>query len=202
MKRWLWSLAVFLLVWTLNAPTGSAAILYYATSMSGPQEAPPNASPGSGTAFITVDTLLNSMRIQATFSGLLGNTTQAHIHGPTVVPGTGTAGVMTRTPSFVGFPLGVTSGSMDDTYDLTLATSYSAGFITANGGNTAGAQTALLNALASGSSYFNIHTSSFTGGEIRGFLVVSVPEPTSMLLLGGFIAGAGVRVYRRRNKKA
>ena len=40
----------------------------------------------------------------------------------------------TRVPSFVGFPLGVTAGSMDNTYDLNLASSYNPAFVTDNGG--------------------------------------------------------------------
>ena len=198
MRRWLSSIAFLLFAWTLTASTSSAAILLWGTSMSGLQEAPVNNSAGGGTVLINIDTVLNTMRVRVNFTGLTGNTTAAHIHGPTVVAGTGTAGVATTTPTFVGFPLGVTSGSMDQTYDLTLASSYNAAFITANGGTTAGAQTALINTLNGGTSYFNIHSSFAAGGEIRGFLVANVPEPSSMLLLGGFVAGAGARFYRRR----
>jgi hypothetical protein len=46
----------------------------------------------------------------------------------------------------------------------------------------------LLTGLASDETYLNIHTSTHTGGEIRGFLVTS-PEPASLplavLTLGG-----------------
>lgn len=197
MRRWLTSLAALMCAWTLMTSTSSAALLLYGTSMSGLQEAPVNNSSGSGTVLVNIDTSLHTMRVRATFTGLTGNSTAAHIHGPTPVPG-GTAGVATTTPSFVGFPLGVTSGSMDQTYDLTLTSSYNGTFVTANGGTAAGAELALLNSLAAGTSYFNIHSTSFAAGEIRGFLIANVPEPSSMLLLGGFIAGAGVRFYRRR----
>jgi hypothetical protein len=47
---------------------------------------------------------------------------------------------------------------------------------------------ALLAGLASGQSYYNIHTAALPGGEIRGFF--ALPEPGAALLLG--IAGAWV----------
>lgn len=158
--------------------------------MNGPNESPPNNSPGIGTATVTVDTTANTMRVQATFSGLTGTTTMAHIHGLTPTPLTGTAGVITTTPNFVGFPLGVTAGSMDQTYDLTLASTYNASFVTAQGG-IANARAALLLGLDTGRTYFNIHTSTFGGGEIRGFLV---PAPGAAALL----AGLGAFAARRR----
>ena len=107
--------------------------------------------------------------MQANFSGLTGNVTASHIHA-TVVPPSTTAGVATQTPTFTGFPSGVTSGSYDNTFDLTQAASFNAAFVTANGGVPA-AETALAAALGNGLSYLNIHTTAFPGGEIRGFLL-------------------------------
>jgi hypothetical protein len=160
------------------AVPASATILHYSATLSGPNESPPNASPGIGIAEITIDNVANSMRVQCTFSGLLGNTSACHIHAPTAVAGTGTAGVATLTPAFTGFPLGVTSGTMDHTFDLTLTTTYNTPFVTANGGTAAGAEAALLTAIAAGKAYFNIHTSVVAGGEIRGFLQAFDPTPT------------------------
>lgn len=157
-----------------------AAILVFTANLTGSNEAPPNASPGTGTALVTLDDIANTMRVQVTFSGLMGTITAAHIHSATAIPGVGTAGVATPTPSFPGFPSGVTSGSYDNTFDMTQTSSYRGGFITANGGTPATAQIALFNGIKSGKAYLNLHTSNFLGGEIRGFLQ-PVPEPSSTL---------------------
>jgi len=156
----------------------------FTADLSGPNEDPPNASPGTGTATATFDTDLLTMRIEATFSGLVGTTTIVHTHGPTMVPFMGTAGVMTPTPLFPGFPVGVTSGSYDMTFDMTMASSYNAPFLTANGGDTTAAFNALLNAHIEGRAYFNIHSSAFGGGEIRGFFVPT-PGGAAALAMGG-----------------
>ena len=167
--------AALLLAVTVPA---SATVLHYRTTLTGPNESPPNASPGIGDAEITIDDVANTMRVQCTFTGLLGTTTACHIHAPTAVAGTGTAGVATMTPAFTGFPLGVTSGTMDHTFDLTLTTTYNSPFVTANGGTAAGAEAALLSAIAAGKAYFNVHTTVVAGGEIRGFLQPFDPTPT------------------------
>lgn len=163
-----------------------AAVMVFTTTLSGPNESPPNASPGTGTAILTIDDIAHTMRLQTTFSGLLGNTTNAHIHSATAVAGTGTAGVATTLPTFLSFPSGVTSGTYDQVFDMTQASSYNTTFITNNGGTPASAEIALFNGIKSGKAYLNIHTNVFTGGEIRGFFV-SVPEyasPLSLLDLG------------------
>jgi hypothetical protein len=178
------------------AGTATASTITYQAIMSGPNEATPNASPGVGYALITIDDVLNTMTLDVTFSGLTGTTTASHIHCCTAVAGTGAAGVATTTPTFAGFPLGVTSGTYFQTLDLTAASSYNPAFVTAHGG-VPGAEAFLLSGIASGQSYLNIHSSTFGGGEIRGFLT-PVPEPATLTLFGFGLAA----IARRRMRKS
>lgn len=178
------------------AQASLAAPVSYFAFLDGPSE--PTISPGTGNAQVDLDIVAHSMRVRANFTGLLAPTTAAHVHAPTAVPGSGTAGVATQTPSFSGFPLGVTSGSMDTTFDTSLTATWNASYITANGGTALGAEAALSTALSQGRAYFNIHSQMFPGGEIRGFL--AVPEPGSAALLGiaGVLYLARRRVMRTR----
>jgi len=174
------------------SPAAMAVVIVYETHMNGGFEAPPNGSPGTGWASAIYDSTAHTLQLQANFQGLQGNTTAAHIHAPTAVPFQGTVGVATTTPSFVGFPLGVTSGTFANTLDLTLASSWNPSYVTANGGTTAGAEAAFTAALAQGRAYFNVHSQTVPGGEIRGFLFT--PEPTSLI---GLLFGA-LMMRRRR----
>lgn len=187
-------LAVFLIA-AVSAGFTSAHTVQYGATLLGSVEAPPNASPGTGTALVTIDYDLLTMDVNVNFSGLLGNTSAAHIHCCTAVAETGTAGVATTTPSFPGFPSGVTSGSYHQVFDLTQASSYNAMFITNNGGTVSGALNALGAGLDAGKAYFNIHTSFAPGGEIRGFLA-PVPIPAAAWLFG--TAVMGLPLLRRR----
>lgn len=179
--------------------TASAAIIVYTADLTGAAENPPVVTDGTGFGIVTVDDVANTMRVQIFFSGLTGPTTASHIH--CCVPPTENAGVATQVPTFAGFPLGVTSGSYDQTFDMALAGSFGSGFITANGGTVDGARMGLFNGLSAGLAYLNVHSSFAPGGEIRGQLT-AVPEPgTWMLMLGGF-AMAGWSLRRQRTRRA
>lgn len=180
----------------LGAGSTQALPMVYTASLTGAAENPPNASPGTGFVQVEYDALTHLLHVQVDFENLIGTTTAAHIHCCVDAPGN--VGVATPTPTFPGFPAGVTSGSYDEIFDLTSPTSFNAAFITANG-SVAGAEAALAAGLDDGRAYLNIHTTFSPGGEIRGFLA-AVPEPATLPLLGlGVIALFAVRRKRLLN---
>ena len=122
----------------------------YWVSLSGPNEVPANNSPGIGKAIVTIDAVANTMRVQATFSGLVAGVTASHIHAATAAPFSGTAGVATTLPTFAGFPSGVTFGTYDQTFNMLLASSWNPAYVTNNGGTTASAWTAFRAAITAG----------------------------------------------------
>lgn len=176
----------------LFAGEASATTFVFETILSGDNEVPFAATPGTGTGRVTFDDVLSTMRVETTFSGLLGTTTASHIH--CCQPAGSVAGVATTIPTFPGFPAGVTSGSYDHTFDMTLVNSYNPAFVAAQGGTAAAAFAGLLNGAKAGRAYLNIHSTNFGGGEIRGQLSL-VPEPqTWALMIAGFgMAGAALR---------
>jgi hypothetical protein len=179
----------------LGLASASAAPIVYSASLSGGAEDPPVASTGTGFTFVTIDTVAHTLRVQASFSGLVGTVTVAHIHCCTAAPFSGNVAVASTTPTFPGFPEGVTSGSYDQTFDLSLASSYRPAFITDNGGTPASAEAALAAGLEQGRAYLNIHSTFAPGGEIRGFLA-PVPAPATIALFGAALAG--LAATRRR----
>jgi len=196
MKRTLFALLAVLSLIATGA--AQAAIIHFTVSLSGANENPANASPGTGSATVDIDTVAKLMTLDVTFSGLLGLTSASHIHCCAPTPADN-APVATQTPSFIGFPLGVTSGSFANTFDMSLASSYRPGFITDHGGTPASAFDFLLAGMLAGQAYLNIHTQTFPGGEIRGTLI-QVPEPASIALLGLTLAGLGVARRRVRQR--
>jgi hypothetical protein len=173
-------------------PAAASTVTYDAV-LSGDGE---SNSSGTGFAIVTING--NMMEVNVTFSGLTTGTTASHIHCCTAVPGSGTAGVATTIPTFPGFPLGVTSGSYDQIFDLTASGTYNPAFVTAEG-SIANAQAALLAALNADEAYLNIHTTQFPGGEIRGFLT-QTPLPAALPLFAAGLGALGLFGQRRKRK--
>jgi len=133
------------------ATSASAAIFTVTVAIDGLQEVLPNASPGTGTAEVTVNDVTGLIIITGSYSGLLAPVAAAHLHG--LAPAGANAGVL--------FALGTTGGT-SGTFS---------GSATLSPANLAG--------LMANLTYINIHTSLFPGGEIRGQVIV--PAPVSLL---------------------
>ena len=191
MRKWMVLMA--LVGATLGVTAAQAGVIRFTADLTGLAENPDVITPATGWAVVLYDDVARTMSIRSEFSGLLGTTTAAHIHCCQPNP-LANAGVATQTPSFIGFPLGVTAGVFDNTYDMTLTSSWNAGFITSSGGTTALAEARLFAAMGRGETYFNIHTSRFGGGEIRGTLI---PEPSALALSLAALLAAGA-ISRRR----
>lgn len=133
---------------------------------------------GFGTITLTGTTItLNDIA----YSGLSGDQTVSHIHGP-AAPGVGAGVLYDLGPYLTGTG---SSGSFSGSFSLV---------DDANGrGFTVAQQLDQLNA---GDWYVNVHSSTFGGGEIRGQITL-VPEPSVVALA---IVGGLALVIRRRSK--
>ncbi len=139
---------------SLLAASASADIRVYEFTLDGLQEVGPVATPGFGSAAVTLDDVTGQVLVIGTFDSLIGTTTAAHLHG--LAPAGANAGVL--------FPLvidiGVTSGNFSG-----------AGVLNA----------AQIQGMIDGETYLNVHTSFRGGGEIRGQVV---PAPATLGALG------------------
>lgn len=141
------------------AASAGAAVVHYHFPLSGLEEVPPNASPATGFAIVTLDTDTNMLSWTITYAGLLGSISASHFHE--APPGSN--GPVRVNVGALSSPI-VGSAAVTDAYEA---------------------------AILAGNAYYNIHTSVFPGGEIRGQVV---PEPTTLAML----ALAGLAGLRRR----
>jgi hypothetical protein len=159
-------------------------------ALSGLNENPAVASPGTGLATVTLDPDAQTLRLVVTFSGLTSPDTAAHIHCCLPSPlAPNNVGVATTVPAFPGFPLGVISGSYaSPVFDLTQPLIYNPAFITLQG-SLPQAEAALITGLLNNETYLNIHTMLNPGGEIRGILSPVPDEAGTFSLFGLGIIG-------------
>jgi hypothetical protein len=181
-----------LLCAALSTP-GSAAILTWSANLTGSQEIPANVSSATGSGWVQFDDSTNVLSVSLNWQGLTGIGVQSHIHCCVASP-----------PGNVGIALDLwlaanpqpASGGFFNSWDLDVVNPFRAAFVTASGGTAPGALAALLSAMDSnqGRAYFNIHTATYPGGEIRGD-ISQVPEPATIL---STIGGLGLLLLRRR----
>ena len=184
--------------WSLPA---AAHEVVYEANLSGGAVSPPSGSLGTGFVRITIDLDVLTMRVQASFSGLTGATTAAHIHCCLVQGGPANVVAATQIPAPASFPLGVTAGAYDQTLDISVASSYNPQFVTDHG-TLGDALDAMLNGLSGGTAYFDVHTSASAGGEIRGNLrsaptVESLPFGFAVALAVALPVAAALRARAR-----
>lgn len=162
----------------LAAVPAWASIITFEANLSGLNQVPPNASPGSGLATLSYDDVAATISYEVIFSGLVSPASAAHIH-------LGPAG--TNGPVLFPFPSvpSVTSGSFSGAFSI-------ADLIPKPGVETIALAIA---AGIDGRLYVNIHDATFPGGEIRGQLVL-VPEPKTSALLAVGLALLGFTMLR------
>ena len=176
---------------SLAAMPASAAT-FFTTTLSGANETTPNPSTATGSGTLLLATGNNSVNIALNWAGLTGPAVGAHIHCCAAQGANG--------PVAIDFgPPALATGSLTRTYDLTLLATYTSGFVTANGGTAASAQAAFVAGLLGGGAYYNVHTRTYLGGEIRGQLA-AVPETATWgtMIVGFGIVGGALRLQRRK----
>lgn len=160
------------MAFSLSMNVATAATTSFEASIDGLQAnaGAGTGSPGTGFASMTFDDVSSLFSWDISWSGLLGNETVMHFHGP-AGPGAN-AGVQVNFGSISGI------------------TSPSIGSTTISAGQAAD--------LLAGLWYINIHTDLFTGGEIRG-QVNAVPIPAAAWLFGSALLGLlGMTRYKSR----
>lgn len=115
-------------------------------SASGAKEIPANMSTGTATISGTYNKATNSLSYTINWTGLTGNVSAAHFHGP--ASATETAGPI---------------------LDITIGTNGTSG----SASNTVTVTDAFENALLDGKIYYNLHSALYPNGEVRSQVATS-----------------------------
>ena len=156
----------------LSSTPAHADLITYQALLTASQEAPPNASTGTGIGILVFDNVANTIKVDLSWINLTSNSVAAHIHGP-AAPGTNGPVLF----PFAGVPSATVGTIPEQTFAINAA---QIGF------------------LQSGILYFNIHTTLNPSGEIRGQILAAVPEPSPIMLSSVFgMMVLGGRLLRR-----
>jgi hypothetical protein len=131
----------------------------YSVTLSGAQEVPANGSPATGTGSVELNGAETLIAARLSWSGLTGNATAAHIHGP-AGPGVNAAVLF----GFAGVPAATTGNIPTQVFAITPAQ---------------------VTQLKTGQFYFNVHSTIFPGGEIRGQIVDTVTPTCTYTIVAG-----------------
>jgi hypothetical protein len=132
--------------------------------MTGYQENPDISTMANGSFVVTLDDDARTLTYELSYSGLEGTVLQSHIHfGKRAVNG-GITVFLCGTPGFAGPP-----GTPTCPQEGTVSRTVTAADILAPGtqGIEAGNYEELAAALRAGHAYANVHSTKWTGGEIR-----------------------------------
>jgi hypothetical protein len=131
--------AVAATVLSLVSIAAHAATIHFKAHLKGSSEVPANSTAGTGALTATLDTSTNELKYHVDFSGLTGDATAAHFHGPAAPGANAGVQVAVKTSPVVSPIEGEATITAEQAKDL-----------------------------VAGKWYFNIHTAANAGGEIRG----------------------------------
>ena len=161
MKRALHVGAAMMAALLIGAAAASAQVVVATATLGGGDETPILLSGAAGTAEVAIDTTAKEFAVTLRIFNIPTTTTAGHIH----VGSKGIAG-----PVVLDFP--AIAGRLGD-----FVTAFRAGEASFRANPAIGINTIddLIQAVANGNAYVNIHTTTFPGGEIRGQLVPKAP---------------------------
>ncbi len=140
----------------------------------------------TGTGLFNITLTGDILTITGEFSGLSGNFRDAHIHGAAAMGAN--AGVLYGLASAITLGPDSRSGTINATITLV-----------DNANNRGFSVATQKEQFANGQWYFNVHSTTFTGGEIRG-QILPVPEPSTIAL--GVLGLGGLVLWRSRRRAA